>query len=426
MIFNKTPELKSTEILKQYHRPSEWLSLPVLNEGDQKFVGLYAVYPNINNIVSFRVNGNYMVNWGDGTQNIYSGGTIATKNILYSGFTSQPETLRGYKQTIITIIPQNDSNLTSIELYIVNNYSNWLDISICGSFISSLIFQRTYILEIFNFIGTNNITNFNGMFQGCSSLQTIPVLDVSKGTDFNKMFNNCSLLQTIPLLDTGNGIEFSDMFNNCTSLQTIPLLNTSNGTYFYSMFNNCSLLQTIPLLNTSNGTYFYSMFQNCTSLQTIPLLNTTNGTNFGGMFQNCTSLQTIPLLNTSNGTYFYSMFQNCTSLQTIPLLNTTNGTNFGGMFQNCTSLQTIPLLNTSNGTYFYSMFRDCRSLTLGRLNGTKKYITYDNCNLSATALNDIYEGLGIVTNEVITIRGNRGSMLHNPSIAINKGWTVVK
>src|SRR5574337_254034 len=143
------------------------------------------------------------------------------------------------------------------------------------------------------------------------------------------------------------GTSFSNMFNGCNSLQSVPLLNTAAGTNFSSMFVSCYSLQSVPLLNTAAGTNFSSMFSGCRSLQSVPLLNTAAGTNFTNMFSSCYSLQSVPLFNTAAGTSFGSMFNSCSTLQSVPLFNTAAGTSFGSMFSGCYSLQSGRLAGTA-------------------------------------------------------------------------------
>jgi hypothetical protein len=90
------------------------------------------------------------------------------------------------------------------------------------------------------------------MFSSCSSLQTIPLLNISSGVNFNGMFSNCSRLQTIPLL------------------RVIPILSTV--TSYQSMFNNCSSLVELPALSfqqTATTTIFSSIFTGCSSLSRV-------------------------------------------------------------------------------------------------------------------------------------------------------------
>jgi len=445
--------------IEPYNRPEDWLTLPTLVEGDQKFVGLFAVYSGNSNFVAFKCGGNYTVDWGDGTIENFASGAIAQRNILYESFSDQTECSRGYKQAIITITPQNGYNLTTIDLTLRHSqlavdYANqWLDISVVGGFISSFkvsnTSNRTRILEKFNFIGENLITDFSYMFQYCYSLQMIPLIDTSSGTNFSYMFHTCNLMKTIPLIDTSKGIDFNTMLGGCYSLIVMPLLDVSKGTNFSYMIAGCASMKTTPALNTANGVNFNSMFRSSYSLHTVSLvdvskgtdfsfmffscpslktittsMNASNGTNFSNMFMYCYSLQTIPLIDTSSGTNFSYMFQYCYSLQTIPLIDTSKGTNFSYMFVYCYSLQTIPALNVSGSTFFEIMFSQCYSLQKSDIINTKYNISYSNCKLSANELNNIYTRLGKITGKTITVSGNWGTTSDNPSIATAKGWTV--
>ena len=50
-----------------WSRPADWLPLPAIHPGEQKLVGLFAVYPGEGNVLALRAAGNYTVDWGDGT-----------------------------------------------------------------------------------------------------------------------------------------------------------------------------------------------------------------------------------------------------------------------------------------------------------------------------------------------------------------------
>ena len=76
------------------------------------------------------------------------------------------------------------------------------------------------------------------------------------------------------------------MFEYCSNLQTIPLINTSNVTNMMSMFFSCNNLQTISPLNTSNVTAMSNMFNNCKNLRTLPELDASKATNMASYFRN--------------------------------------------------------------------------------------------------------------------------------------------
>jgi surface protein len=75
------------------------------------------------------------------------------------------------------------------------------------------------------------------MFQGCYSLQTIPLIDTSKGTNFGNMFQGCYSLQTIPLLNTSNITNLSNIFQGCYKLSKAVL----SGTMYSISYGYCPL-----------------------------------------------------------------------------------------------------------------------------------------------------------------------------------------
>lgn len=405
-------------------RPDDWL--PIKHKvavGDQKFVGLHAILED-SNFVSLSATGNYTVDWGDGIVENFASGVQADHIYSYDAFPGT-ETTGGYRQAIVTVIPQAGHNLTGLNLQSKHRqtglnmfYSTgWLDIKISGQYIANLIVGGTTVLqghlEAFTFVGNNLITDytkffsmcralqsvlledtskgtsFSFMFESCITLKTVSLPDTSKGINFNYMFIGCNALSAILALDTSSGVSFNYMFSSCGSLTTVPLLNTSNGMHFNNMFEGCNKLRNIPHFDTAKGIYFEYMFASCSSLKTIPLLNTANGIGFNGMFMTCRSLQSIPLLNTSKGIRFSGMFFSCFNLHTVPLLDTSSGTNFGNMFDGCASLKTIPLLNTSKGTFFGTMFSSCALLQTIPLLDTSNGVDFSGMFLYCSVLQNI-------------------------------------
>jgi hypothetical protein len=373
-------------------RPGDWLALPTVQPEDQVFYGLYAVFDHESNFITVSANGNYTVDWGDGTTENYASGVTAYRNYDYNAAALDGTlTTGGYKQALVTITPQAGQTLSNINLSVKHNQaglvnntcSQWLDIRLAmnntGTVTMANPYWRHRFLEQFEWVGSNSQTFFGGMFNYCSSLQSIPQLNTSSGTNFGAMFNTCYSLQSIPQLDTSSGTDFEGMFSGCYSLQSIPQLNTSSGTSFNNMFNTCYSLQSIPQLDTSSGT------------------------SFSGMFNYCYSLQSISLLDTSSGTNFASMFGTCYSLQSIPQLNTSSGTNFTGMFSNCYSLANVDAIFPNN-----------------------RSISFASCALGPNALNEIYTNLPVASGTpTITVTSNWGTTGDDPTIATAKGWTVV-
>ena len=132
--------------------------------------------------------------------------------------------------------------------------------------------------ELYKTINVNVIPKINlqktGLKLGYSTFTEVPEWADFEGiTNMENMFDHCSNLQTIPLIDTTNVISMLNMFGNCQNLQTIPLLNTSNVENMQEMFLFCTNLQTIPSLDTSKVTEMYNMFYSCSNLTSLPALD---------------------------------------------------------------------------------------------------------------------------------------------------------
>ena len=118
-------------------------------------------------------------------------------------------------------------------------------------------------------LDTSQVTNMQYMFNGCSSLTSIPALDTSQVTNMDSMLRDCYNLTSIPTLDTSQVTSMDSMFRDCSSLTPIPALNTSQVTNMDSMFWGCSSLTSIPVLDTSQVISMNYMFSNCTRLTSI-------------------------------------------------------------------------------------------------------------------------------------------------------------
>ena len=317
-------------------------------------------------------------------------------------------TLLPYKLAVVTVTPQAGQTFTTINLHRkhtqsgLNAYSSgFLDIVIAGSSLTSILIgvqtagsttqtisfsllEQVSILSsditsasylFYQCRNLENVVAFScstvsavsllSMFNGCSSLTTVPLFNTAAVTTMGNMFTNCYSLTTVPLFNTASVTSMLSMFDTCSSLTTVPLFNTAAVTIsMASMFNACFSLTSVPLFNTASVTSMLSMFGSCYSLTTVPLFNTAAVTSMSSMFTNCYSLTSVPLFNTALVTTMSSMFSGCSSLTTVPLFNTAAVTNsMASMFNACYSLTTVPLFNTAAVTSMSSMFTNCYSLT---------------------------------------------------------------
>jgi len=115
-------------------------------------------------------------------------------------------------------------------------------------------------------------------FSGCwnmVSISGIQYLKTDNVTDMNDMFWGCSGLKSLDLsaFNTANVTNMNDMFGGCSGLKSLDLsaFNTANVTDMSYMFFSCMGLKTIDVsnFNTASVTIMEGMFAECTSLRRI-------------------------------------------------------------------------------------------------------------------------------------------------------------
>ena len=459
---NMTPPVAST--VEPYVRPADWLTLPTVNAGDNKLVGLFAVWPHDSNHVALTATGAFTVDWGDGqTQNIASG-VQANHTYTYASLSAATDCSRGYRQVIITVTPQAGQTLTTVDLAKKHSVggaavpgTGWLDICMAGQSITnfnicadrgSTAYIIAPLLEQFEFKGTSAIgnvayqflnlsglqiikgnqwsaaaTSASGMFIGCEGLRIIAGLTLNVA-NAAAMLGTVRNLQQVSNFSLPQATDASSLFSSCAKLEEVLGLNLPKAVTVASLFYGCSSLQKVSGVVTSVCQDFSNMFSNCSALRSVGALTTDAGTNFSSMFASCSTLREVPAFNTSLGTNFASMFNTCSALQSVPLFDLSKATNCSSMFTYCYALQAAPAFNLGASTSNASMFNDCRSLSSVAITNIKASIGFSNCRLSSAALNAIYTSLLSATSQTITVTGNYGTASDTPSIATGKSWTV--
>ena len=267
-----------------------------------------------------------------------------------------------------------------------------------------------------NQVYTNGTTNtvqtdcFRSMFQGCTSLTTVPSLYATTlgENSYWAMFNGCTSLTSfsfLPATTLANGC-YAYMFAHCTSLVTAPTFPATPPAMLYQsclgMFLDCPALLKAPLLNSTQiaEQCYKQMFEGCTSL-TLPNnfslpAETVYTSCYHDMFKGCTSLNMIdsfelPARNLATSCY-QSMFIGCTSLTTAPRNFKPQSTAVQccyQMFCNCSTLNILDS-NYNPVDYFqllakdleegcyYQMFKGCRGLSSIPLN-FKPWSVAKNC-----------------------------------------------
>lgn len=445
-------------------RNAEWPALPALADGDQKFVGLYAVYNTASEFIAVQAAGNYTVDWGDGTTQNVNSGVKADHQYTYASISGGPISL-GYKIVVVTITPQSGQNLTAI--YLNKRHSTqlsvgttgWLDIAVNApnatvidiggssenavsvvehSMLESAHIRQNALIDMSHVfrgcrsiksvclsnVGTVYSTAY--MFYGCSSLEAVPLFNTASVSNMAGMFEGCSNLVSAPTFNTASANNVSYMFWHCVSLQEAPAFNMSSAVVMEGMLGGCVSLKRILFSNTSSATNMAVMLYDCRALESIPVFDMSSAINVGSMFNNCHSLKFVPELIMNSAVYTEYMFSGCYSLLHVSQISANSAINGEGFFRWCYSLVSVAGINFASILTTTNMFENCGSLAKNAMTGLTRSVDYSGCNLSAAAINEIFTNLGTASgSQTITVKTNPGSATCTTSIATAKGWTVV-
>ena len=271
-----------------------------------------------------------------GVTGTYEGGGTATPTLedLTVTPTKQQQVFThedsdGYDNVTVAAIPSNyieptgTLQITENGTHDVTNYAN-VNANITAQamysprYISFYNYKGTELDEEISFLNTSNMTGMLNMFNGCSNLTALNLLNfnTSNVTDMSYMFHNCSKLTTLDLssFDTSKVTNMSYMFrmSGITTLN-VSSFDTSNVTNMKYMFSYAE----VPNLDLSN---FVSnsdldmsyMFQYGSSIKSINLSSITNVKSMYSAFDGCTQLNLIDIrnLNTDSVTSYSNMFKN--------------------------------------------------------------------------------------------------------------------
>jgi hypothetical protein len=260
---------------------------------------------------------------------------------------------------------------------------------------------------------------------------------------FNSTFNGCVSMKEFKYNDglwTKQGNQYPSMFSGCVSLETMPdvfdtTTTAGSNSGMNQMFSGCISLEKAPMMDLSKTQNLASIFSGCTSLKIVPsyTIGVAANNQIASFFSNCSSLVEIPdFVFNQNINNASACFYFCTSLVKAPNWNLSSCANVNQMFNGCSVLASVPEYNlaaVTSATNSLNLFSSCSQLQKGKTIGLKYAVTYLNCKLSASALVDIFNGLGIAAGaQSITITGNWGASLLTPierAIATGKGWTIV-
>jgi hypothetical protein len=323
---------------------------------------------------------------------------------------------------------------------IVSNFNNLENIggsewsrTITSGF--GFMFVSNRSLKTFPLLESRNATTMVQMTNSCHRLQYFPPLDTTKVTSFNSTFYQNYSLDVMPYMDTSLGIDFLQMHFQNFSLKKIPNYVTTNGTNFTSMLRECYSLKILPSFNLQSAISIGGAFTGLYCVKDIPEFNTSNVRGADGLFRSVNRPDIFPDLNLTGLTATTSavlLYANIETAWKIGIVSFNSGfTSMNQIFAasrpivagiSCGSLSGTTFINNSDGGAFFP-----RSVRVAPAYGAGATLSYLNCSLSPTALNNVFNGLATLSGVCasINITGNWGSSGCNRSLATSKGWTVI-
>lgn len=389
-------------------RPTDWLPLSAPGEMEEKFKGLFAVYEIDTNFLAFTFEGDYVVDWGDGSIEYFNSGEKAQHSYQWGEIPFGTLTSEGYRQVIVTVTPQRGSHLTSMDLGTYHdsiglNGANypivpWLDIALSmpeadsGSSIWFGVFAVSLnSVQKVTISNSGGATSFYELLDRCYNLGEFNLYRAPLLEDCYETFYKCWNLRNVNIGDLPSVYNVDYMFEDCYSLEHVELSGLSSADYFSNMFSGCKSLKSVKMSGlTSADSSLYDLVASYAdgqfytkSLVLEDLNSLTNVDNiFSGWgylrghvkltglinadlvngFSNNPMLESVELHDLHNCTTADSLFYFCNSLKNVKLYGTQNIEDTYDMFAECYSLVNAPYFDTSSVTYAAETFYDCLSL----------------------------------------------------------------
>lgn len=409
-----------SNFVNSWKRPNDWLLLPELSETDERFVCLFAVFPEGLNVVTFSFTtsvGQYEVDWGDGMVQLFNSGVRAEHTYNYATITADVTT-DGSKQCIISVVPLTGvfqqcnfqhlpsgqssgfvSNFLDMEISMPNCISEFNRMVLGGATVYHTNVKRVRVRNC------GNATHLNGLYLFMTSLELIYLFDTSLVTNMQQMHMDCWMLQTIPQYDTSNVTSTYSFAQSCYSLKKMPTLDYGNVLFASQMFFACKALSDANIGSMPSLILADNIFNQCYSLKKLPDFDSDSYVDMNSIAL-ATSAPNIPLWDTSNCSGMANAFNSMRRLRTIPALDLGASTNNLGMASNCSALVWCDAININAS------------------------ISFSNCALSSDAIVNIFNNLvdrSATSSQNISVANNPGAaLLTGPQIAIAtaKNWTV--
>ena len=280
------------------------------------------------------------IDWGDGTSETFSGGSIIEHTYSTTGYkditiTGNPihflshsitgtvtNTNRAYVQKVyswggyddfkgISLLSQPE--LTSVPEYLPINYTHQAPAGAMQSMFGGCTIFNSSNVRWWN---TSKVVTMASWFANTAFNQPLSLWDTSSVTDMSGMFDSSAFNQDISSWNTGAVTNMSSMFNTTSFNQELNTWNTSSVTNMNTMFkSNTVFNKELYNWNTGSVTNMSQMFSGANAFnKSLNTWTVGSVTNMSGMFS-FTNSYNQPMNNwdTANVTNMQQMFWTATA-----------------------------------------------------------------------------------------------------------------
>ena len=381
----------------EWKRNPQWPGIPQDDGNGNKLYLIYAVIEDNPNEIGLRVNGDSVVNWGDGNSETANTGTFVSVFHAYDYATVTGTILtlddgRNYKNVLIDLTYVTSGTSPEYLFYIWYNSSSSFKSS------NNILECVSYLGDGVSITGVGSARHIFGNYSNSTIVEHISIKTPNEGfTDLQ--FRYCKQLKKLELPD--------GFFHTGTSLNSTfwaaSLYGHNFGDIHVNRFNNAfryidnAQFGDIIVDSSMANDFIHA---NNYSIKSITALNNTSGNYvFGGTVNNGANsigLIDMPLLETPT-----NMFRRSQMPEVV--------------FTDCSSI-------TDTTSMFYQCYAIQKLIMPGLIIG----VDVNYSNLTADAIDAFFTSVGTASGaQTLDVSDNPGSATCDTTIATTKGWTVI-
>lgn len=408
--YGQLPRTPQPDQPPSWERPADWLPLPAINPGEQKLVGLFAVYPGPGNVLALRASGNYTVDWGDGTTTAVSSPGEVIKphtywfaNNFYGPLErmslANPGDNHWIKRIEGTFVAYRNGTILDSSAYRVevnpstNNVELVLTPPVPDGEFANLQVRWDWGEPVIEPVVAEHRYSYDALpaSSQCSRgyRQVIVTLTPQAGSDLTLVDlsprhssisqddASCpwlDLFLSLPKAEAGAsialcGYETRGLYDYLGSVERIEILDAGGATNFNWLLYYAGALRSFRLENAAALQEINGMFCYCSSLTELELPPLPQVSSARECFYDCRSLASLRLQGMASLTDVTSLIYGCLTLRELEISSLTSLSSFGDALRDSASLERVWIEDASALTTAEELFAGCTHLRQVSLSG---------------------------------------------------------